>query len=190
MLEHGKLDPVAYSVQEGILYHHVIEGGQSFQAIYIPKTPESLIQSILKAAHDESGHNGFPRTYSAIRRLYYWKGIKEDILQHCRNCYTCQLHRTAAVKFEAKHFKPSLKPMDFIAMDLIGEFHPPSSQGNRYALTGVCMLMGFTWQMWREPICNTFIQYLVAAQRYSLTMELNSRMKSLGTCYKSLVQKS
>ena len=35
--------------------------------------------------------------------------------------------------------------MDFIAMDLIDEFHPPSSQGNRYALTGVCMLTGFTW---------------------------------------------
>ena len=30
-------------------------------------------------------------------------------------------------------------------MDLIGEFHPPSSQGNHYALTGVCMLTGFTW---------------------------------------------
>ena len=38
-----------------------------------------------------------------------------------------------------------MKPMDFIAMDLIGEFHPPSSHGNRYALTGVCMLTGFTW---------------------------------------------
>ena len=63
MLEHGKLDPVAYSVQEGILYHCVIEGGQSFHAIYIPKTPESLIQSILRAAQDKSGHNGFPRTY-------------------------------------------------------------------------------------------------------------------------------
>ena len=145
MLENGKLDTVAYSIQEGILYHHVIEGRQSFQAIYIPQTPESLIQSILKTAHDESGHNGFPGTYSAIRRLYYWKGIKEDILQHCKNCYTCQLHRTAVVKFEAKHFKPSLKPMDFIAMDLIGEFHPPSSQGNHYGLTRVCMLMGFTW---------------------------------------------
>ena len=35
--------------------------------------------------------------------------------------------------------------MDFIAMDLIGEFHPPSSQGNHYALTGVCMLTGFIW---------------------------------------------
>ena len=38
-----------------------------------------------------------------------------------------------------------MRPMDFIAMDLIGEFHPPSSQGNRYALTGICMLTGFTW---------------------------------------------
>ena len=145
MLRWGKLDPVAYSIEDGVLYSHVTEGGQSFHAIYIPKTSQSLIQSILKAAHNDSGHNGFPRTYSAIRRLYYWKGIKEDVRQHCTNCYTCQLHRTAAVKFEAKHFKPSMKPMDFIAMDFIGEFHPPSSHGNRYALTGVCMLTGFTW---------------------------------------------
>ena len=145
MLRRGILDPIAYSMEDGVLYHRVTEGGQSFHAIYIPKTPPSLIQSILKAAHNDSGHNGFPRTYSAIRRLYYWKGIKEDVCQHCTNCYTCQLHRTAAVKFEAKHFKPSMKPMDFITMDLIGEFHPPSSNGNRYALTGVCMLTGFTW---------------------------------------------
>ena len=132
-------------MKDGVLYRRVTEGGQSFQAIYIPKTPPSLIQSILKAAHDYSGHNGFPSTYSAIRRLYYWKGINEDVRQHCTNCYTCQLHRTAAVKFEAKHFTPSMKPMDFIAMDLIGEFHPPLSNGNRYTLTGVCMLTGVTW---------------------------------------------
>ena len=39
----------------------------------------------------------------------------------------------------------TLKPMDFIAMDLIGEFHLPSSQGHRYALTRVCMLTRFNW---------------------------------------------
>ena len=27
----------------------------------------------------------------------------------------------------------------------IGEFHPASSKGNRYALTAVCMLTGFTF---------------------------------------------
>ena len=35
--------------------------------------------------------------------------------------------------------------MEFISMDLIGKFHPPSSKGNRYALTAVCMLTGYTF---------------------------------------------
>ena len=35
--------------------------------------------------------------------------------------------------------------MEFVSMDLIGEFHPPSSRGNRYALTAVCMLTGYTF---------------------------------------------
>ena len=35
--------------------------------------------------------------------------------------------------------------MDFMCMDLIGEFYPPTSHGHHYALTAVCMLTGFTW---------------------------------------------
>ena len=35
--------------------------------------------------------------------------------------------------------------MDFISMDLIGEFYPPSGRGNRYALTVICMLTGWVW---------------------------------------------
>ena len=30
-------------------------------------------------------------------------------------------------------------------MDLIGEFHPPSKKGNKYALTVICMLMGYVF---------------------------------------------
>ena len=42
-------------------------------------------------------------------------------------------------------FEASLAPMKFIAMDLIGEFHPPSSKGNRYALTVICLHTGFVF---------------------------------------------
>ena len=189
MLKNGKLDPVTYSLQEGILYRRVIEGGQSFQAIYMPRTSESLIQAILQTAHDKSGHNGFPRTYSAIRRLYYWKGIKGDVLQHCRNCYTCQLHKTAAVKFDAKHFKPSLKPMDFIAMDLIGEFHPPSSQGNRYALTGVCMLTGFTWCIPIKSKKATDVARAYMQHVYSILGDSTKILTDNGTEFKNEVFK-
>ena len=30
-------------------------------------------------------------------------------------------------------------------MDLIGEFHPPSAKNNRYALTVICMLIGYVF---------------------------------------------
>ena len=60
-------------------------------------------------------------------------------------CTTCTLHRSKNIKFKRKIFHPSLLPMNFICMDLIGEFHPPTSHGHCYALTAVCMLTGFTW---------------------------------------------
>ena len=35
--------------------------------------------------------------------------------------------------------------MEFICMDLIGEFHPPTSRGHRYALTVMDMLTEFVF---------------------------------------------
>ena len=35
--------------------------------------------------------------------------------------------------------------MQFISMDLIGEFHPPTSKGKKYALTIICMLTGYVF---------------------------------------------
>ena len=71
--------------------------------------------------------------------------MKENIRDHCKMCATCTLHRSKNIKFKRKIFHPSLVPMDFICMDLIGELHPPTSHGHHYALTAVCMLTGFTW---------------------------------------------
>ena len=44
--------------------------------------------------------------------------------------------------------------MEFIAIDLIGEFNPASSKGNRYALTAVCMLTGFTFCISLKSKCT------------------------------------
>ena len=35
--------------------------------------------------------------------------------------------------------------MQFISMDLIREFHPPTSRKHRYALTVICMLTGYVF---------------------------------------------
>ena len=122
-LHNNRLDKEYYSLDENKLQtRKVIDGGHKFRAIYLPSI---LIFQVLRTAHDDLGHNGFPRTYAALKRVFFWKGMKEDIRKHCKSCATCQLHKLENVKFKRKIFKPSLQPMDFICMDLIGEFHPP-----------------------------------------------------------------
>ena len=142
-LQNNRLDKEYYSLDENeLLTRKVIDGGHEFHAIYLPSV---LIFQVLRTAHDDLGHNGFPRTYAALKRVFFWKGMKEDIRKHCKTCATWQLHKLENMKFESKFFRPSLQPMDFICMDLIGEFHRPTSRGHRYALTAICMLTGFTW---------------------------------------------
>ena len=142
-LQLNKLDKEYYSMDvNGLLTMKVVDSGHEFHAIYLPNV---LVFQVLQTVHDDLGHNGFLRTYAALKRVFYWKGMKEDIRKHCKTCATCMLHRLENVKFERKIFKPSLQPMVFICMDLIGEFHPPTSCGHHYALTAVCMLTGFTW---------------------------------------------
>ena len=142
-LKNNKLDQEYYSLDEHeLLTRKVVDGGHKFHAIYLPSV---LVFQVLRAAHDELGHNGFPRTYAAVKRVFYWKSMKEDTKKHCKSCATCILHQAENVKFKRKIFCPSLLLMDFICMDLIGEFYPPTSHGHRYALTAVCMLTGFTW---------------------------------------------
>ena len=62
-------------------------------------------------------------------------------------CPVCILHRRELVKFKRKLFHPSMSPMDFICMDLIGEIHPPTRCGHCFALTAYCMFTGFTWRI-------------------------------------------
>ena len=141
-LTHNELDKEYYSIDEkGLLTRKVIDGGHESCAIYLPAM---LVLQVLHAAHDDLGHNRFSRTYAALKKVFYWKGMKENIRDHCKMCATCTLHRSENIKFKRKVFHPSLLPMDFICMDLIGEFHPPTSHGHHYALTVVCMLTEFT----------------------------------------------
>ena len=96
-------------------------------------------------AHDELGHNGTHRTYTILKRLYYWKGLKLSIQKHIRMCYQCQRRDKQVVKYATLHIDIATFPMQFISKDLIGKFHPPTSRKHRYALTVICVLGGYVF---------------------------------------------
>ena len=129
-----------YIIKDNILERYVVDGDDTFETTVMPR---SVTPQILQMAHDESGHNGTHQTYILLKRLYYWKGLKPSVEKHIKRCYQCQRRNRQVVKYATLHFDVATFPMQFIWMDLIGEFYPPTSRKHRYALTVICMLTGY-----------------------------------------------
>ena len=66
-----------YLVKSNVLFRSIVDNGHKFEARVIP---DSLVDVILHLGHNQSGHNGYQRTYAAIKHLYYWKGMRAQIL--------------------------------------------------------------------------------------------------------------
>ena len=131
-----------YVVQNKILKRYVIDGNNTYKTVILPR---ALTAQVLKMAHDDLGHNGTHRMYMLLKRLYYWKGLIPSVVKHVQRSYHCQRRNKQVVKYATLHFDVASFPMQFISMDLIGEFHPPTSKGKKYALTIICMLTGYVF---------------------------------------------
>ena len=66
--------------------------------------------------------------------------------KHIKMCYQYQRRNKQVVKYATLHFDIATFPMQFISMDLIGEFHPPQIvEKHRHALAVIYMLRGYVF---------------------------------------------
>ena len=157
-LQNGKVSKKnCFFMNKGLLHRYVTDYKQRFEALVVPEDQASLI---LKLAHDDLGHNGTPRTYALVKRMFYWKGLKKAVEKYVAECTTCRKHNVYPVKYTPGQFQVPEAPMDFISMDLIGKFSMGSTKGNFFALTVICMLTGYTWCI---PIPNKNEETIVRA---------------------------
>ena len=144
--------------EEGVLYRLWIEDGRTFKCILVPQVLQDFM---IILAHDYSGINSSRRTYNCLKRQYYWPGIRKQIFRHCKKCKECVLQNQGQQEKCFGHFDSPDLPMEFICMDLVGPIHLPSSRGNKYMLTVIDMLTGFTIaapikNKNAETICDTY----------------------------------
>ena len=130
-----------YYMEGKVLKKYIFDNKQRFEVTVVAPNCAPLL---LNLAHDQLGHNGSARTYMLLKRIYYWKGMKTDIYNYVKQCKLCQKQNITPVKYVTGQFSAPVAPMKFISMDLIGDF-TPSSKGNKYALTVICMLTGYTF---------------------------------------------
>ena len=122
-----------------ILKKRIVEPtGNEFKPIILP---ESMVEHILVTALNYSGDNGFPKTYAAIRHLYYRVGMKKDVQTTLYKCVKfVTKHNIAKVKFEKNPFQRELNsPCSSSQWIWFEGFYLPSWQGHRCALTVICM---------------------------------------------------
>ena len=116
--ESNNLDKNMYTMENNILKRKTIDNRLLYTPIVVP---DILKDCLLILAHDKQGHNGFRRTYASLKNRYHWKGMKKSVHQHCTNCQVCAKHNIKTQQLKNEHFSSPPQPMEFIAMDLIGE---------------------------------------------------------------------
>jgi hypothetical protein len=108
--------------------------------------PESVFKTkVLQACHDSpvAGYQDFIKTYKHVWESFSWKGLKEDVMSHIKECNTFQ-----ANKYENTHPTGLLQPLpipeqkwESISMDFITGF--PKVWGKDCILVMVDRLMKF-----------------------------------------------
>ena len=115
--------PAAEQHEESVWWHE--------HALVIPNS-QDLRKQCLHELHNcpYSGHLRVA-TQKAMDRLYWWKGIREDVLQHIRHCSVCQHNKTNSNQKPGGLLQPLQipgRPWDSISVDLITQL-PPTKSG-------------------------------------------------------------
>ena len=114
-----------------------------------------------------TGHQGYTKTYRAIKERFSWKGLKENVLHHVKECEVCQHN-----KGEMNHPTSLLQPLpipegkwESISMDFITGF--PMVQGKDCISVVVDRLTKYTH-------CFAISTHYTAAQVVELFFEISS----------------
>ena len=123
----------------GQLYCINKENGKEYKATVVPK---SLIKTILQEMHNHFGHFGIGKTYSLIKRYYYWPKMIKHIQAHVDSCSLCQREKMQADKYQLQTTEIPGRAFTKVSADLIVEL-PTSHFNNKSILVMVDHLTGW-----------------------------------------------
>ena len=106
----------------------------------MPCIPEAKVLTILREAHDNSGHWAKAGTCDRIRG-YYWPGQSQDVEKYIAGCLECAKHGPAT---RSQPLNPVMItcPFQLWGMDFIGPL-PTTANGHTHILNLICYFSRF-----------------------------------------------
>ena len=129
-----------YSYDKELLLHTNRDNGKEYKAVVVPKI---LIPTILKEIHDRLGHFGVSKTYSLIKRYYFWPEMIKHIQRQVEKCSLCRREKMTTDKYQLETTEIPHQAFSKVGIDLIVELNV-SHQGNKNILVIVDYLTSVT----------------------------------------------
>jgi hypothetical protein len=109
--------------------------------VRVPKPTER--PELIAAIHD-MGHLGFAKTYSVVRRRFWWERMRQDVAEYVRNCEKCAGGQQKLLRNAPLRPLPIVPLWQRVHVDCMGPY-PETSEGNRY-----CVLAVDSWSKYPE----------------------------------------
>lgn len=130
-----------YDLLDGVLMHRFQPRSKkkptNEQFIFQIALPRQMRLKALQDYHDNTGHFGYKKVYSAIQAKYYWPRMFQQIYDYVKSCDRCQrTKRDAHPNTTPLNPLPVAKVFERLHVDLIGPL-PKTTAGHEYIL--VCV---------------------------------------------------
>lgn len=167
---HGR-HPVDHHAE---FHAHVTTHDGSSLALDVPTaiTPTLPPLFAIVSIHNSTltGHLGWRKTLSILRRQFHWPRMRQDVRTYVLRCLECQFskahHRTRRVgRLVPLKYKYD---MQILSIDFVGPISPISARGMRYILVVICNFSNLVWFIptpdessatAAEALLNIFLQY-------------------------------
>nr|KAG5707511.1 hypothetical protein BaRGS_012015 [Batillaria attramentaria] len=101
-----------------------MKGGLLYRTVTLPQLhpilqlvlPSSLRPDVIRALHDNMGHQGVERTIELLRSRVYWPGMRGDVKDYVAACERCAMGRHQKLNLPSGHLLAS-RPLEILAMD-------------------------------------------------------------------------
>lgn len=107
-----------------VLYRIVKDTHHQFHQLVLPKEHQEMV---LKALHDDSGHQGVDRTLDQVQKRFYWPFTAKDVDAYCKNCIRCITRKTLPKRAAPLVNIKSQRPMELVCIDFLSL--EPDSKG-------------------------------------------------------------
>ena len=99
--------------------------------------PLALRQRVLYLSHYTplAGHPGITKQFYTMRQNFYWPSMSADVRKVSQNCDVCAQERIKLrTHFAPLKLFPAQRPLEFVAIDILGPLERSAADGSRYIL--------------------------------------------------------